>query len=297
MKSWIAALAMAACMMPTWISASDESRPAERFDTLVSDYETWRLANDPSLAGRRGDLEAAARWPDLSFDAVEARRRAQQRFLERLGAVDERKLDVARRTSFAVLEYLLGSDVALAEFEPERMPFVNDSGFFSMPLNVAQSTRPGSPEAAEAWLTRLRRLPAYFEQQTRWLARGVETGFVQPAYVVEGVVGQLEAIVATPPGASPLLAPLQSLPAALEAAHGDALRRQARELVGERVRPAYERLLEFFREVYLAEPRKSLAISEVPEGRAYYRVLVRHHTTLDTTPEAVHRRGRAEVAR
>ncbi|MGK7294609.1 MAG: DUF885 domain-containing protein [Candidatus Wenzhouxiangella sp. M2_3B_020] len=298
MKPWIAALVLAAGLLSAWTSADEEPRSAgERFDALVADYETWRLDHDPILAGRRGDLKAAARWPDLSFDAVEARRRAQQRFLKRLEAVDDGQLDVARGASFAVLEYLLSSDVALAEFEPERMPFVNDSGFFSMPLSVAQSTRPASMAAADAWLKRLQRLPAYFEQQTRWLERGVETGFVQPAYVVDGVVGQLEAIAATPPAASPLLAPFESLPAALEAAHGDALRRRATELVGDRVRPAYQRLLKFFREVYLAEPRESLAIAEVPEGRAYYRALVRHHTTLDTTPEAVHRRGRAEVSR
>ena len=52
--------ALALCLLPAWVPASEPSSAAAgRFDALVADYETWRLANDPILAGRRGDLEAA----------------------------------------------------------------------------------------------------------------------------------------------------------------------------------------------------------------------------------------------
>ena len=57
-----------------------------------------------------------------------------------------------------MLDYLLRSNVALAAFDPERVPFVNDSGFFTMPLGVASSTRPRTIEEARAWLSRLRSL-------------------------------------------------------------------------------------------------------------------------------------------
>ena len=196
-----------------------------------------------------------------------------------------------------MLDYLLRSGTALARFEPERMPFVNDSGFFSRPLGVASSTRPRSIEQARAWLARLEALPDFLAQHRRWMVRGIDDGFVQPAYVVEAVIGQLESIAQTPPADSPLLAPFERLPAALEAKHGEALRQRAVQIVEARVMPAYRALLEFFRNEYLAEPRESIGISEVPDGRDYYRALVRHHTTLDTTPKAVHERGLAEVER
>jgi len=277
--------------------AQAESSADETFDALVAEYEIREARQNPILAGRRGNLDAAARWPDASSAAVEASREAESGFLARLDRIDADALTGNNRINHAVLDYVLRSDVALAQFDPERIPFVNDSGFFSMPLGVASSTRPRSIEQARAWLSRLEGLPAFLAQHRDWMARGVEEGFVQPAYVVEAVIGQLQAIVATEPAESPLLEPFQGLPGALEAEHGQALRERAVRLVETRVLPAYRGLLEFFRSEYMADPRESIGISEVPGGREYYRELVRHHTTLDTTPEEVHARGLAEVAR
>lgn len=269
----------------------------EAFSGLVKDYEAWQAEQNPIRAGRRGDLEAAARWPDATPAAVKARRETERTFLDRLGKIDADALTGNNPVSYAVLDYVLSSDVAMAQFDPERIPFVNDSGFFSMPLGVASSTRLRTIEQARAWLSRLGALPDFLAQHREWMSRGIEDRFVQPAYVVEAVIGQLEAIVKTVPAESPLLEPFEGLPAALEAAHGDALRTRATALVETRVLPAYRGLLEFFRTDYLAAPRESIGISEVPDGREYYRELVRLHTTLDTTPEAVHQRGLAEVKR
>jgi len=278
-------------------AVSAEPDADSRFDTLVADYEQWREVQNPIRAGRRGDLEAAARWPDASPDAVRERRAAERNYLDRLAEIAPEALTGTRPESHAVLEYLLRSAVELAEFEPERMPFVNDSGFFSTPLGVAASTRIRGQAQAEAWLTRLERLPQWLEQNRHWLERGIADGFVQPAYVVEAVIGQLESIVATPASESSLIQPLAELPGHLEQQAGEELRARAEKTIETRVLPAYRELLAFFREKYLAEPRESIGISEVPGGREYYRARVRQHTTLDTTPEEVHQRGLAEVAR
>ncbi len=294
----IVTILLAGCLALALPGHAAQAQDADQgFDALVADFETWRTAKDPIRAGRQGDLEAAARWPDATPAAVKSRRAAERNFLERLEAIDADALTGANPTTHAVLAYVLRSDVALARFDPERMPFVNDSGFFSMPLGVASSTRPRNIEQARAWLSRLEALPDFLAQHRRWMARGVDEGFVQPAYVVEAVIGQVESIVETPAVESPLLEPFDGLPAALEAAHGEALRERASRIVETRVRPAYRALLEFFRTEYLAEPRETIGISEVPDGRDYYRALVRHHTTLDTTPEEVHERGLAEVER
>ena len=293
------AVVLVATLIATLWAASGLAGPSpdQSFDALVAEYEAWRASQDPIRAGRRGDIDAAARWPDATPAAVKTRREAERVFLARLENIDADALTGNNPVSQAVLDYVLRSEVATAKFNPERVPFVNDSGFFSMPLGVASSTRPRTIEQARAWLSRLDSLPEFLAQHREWMARGVADGFVQPAYVVEAVIGQIEAIVETPTAESPLLDPFEALPAALEAAHGEALRTRATEIVEARVRPAYRGLMEFFRTEYLANPRASIGISEVPDGRAYYRELVRLHTTLDTTPEVVHQRGLAEVER
>ncbi|MEM7053112.1 MAG: DUF885 family protein, partial [Pseudomonadota bacterium] len=248
-------------------------------------------------AGRDGDLDALARWPDASIASIRLQRSSHREFYDRLRAIDSTDLSGADRINYIVLDYVLGSRVELAAFERERMPFTNDSGFFSSPFQVARTTRIGSLLEAEAWLTRIERIPTWLEQHQSWLQRGVATAAVQPEYVVQAVVSQLETIVSTPTERSPLLNPLQALPSVLEQDHGDDVRQRAQALIKQHVEPAYAGLLTFMRETYLAEPRKSIGISEVPQGRELYRALVRYHTTLDTTPEAIHQRGLDEVKR
>ena len=293
----LAALLLGCVVAANAALADEPADDTQAFAALVADYEAWRLAENPIRAGREGHLEAAARWPDPSAEAVTRRGAAEREFLQRLRAIDAAALDATDATSHAVLAYLLETSVAMAPFAPERIPFVNDSGFFSMPLGLAASVRPRNFEQAEAWLTRLERLPDYLAAHRVWMEKGIREGFVQPAYVVEAVLGQLEAIVATAPEESPLLAPLDALPTQLDADRRAELRQRAVSLVSDTVMPAYRELLAFFRDKYLAQPRTSIGISEVPGGRDYYRALVREHTTLDTTPEEVHQRGLTEVGR
>ena len=288
--SIIAASLLAGC-------ATVRTDPVAEFDALVADYEAWRLAQNPVAAGRQGDLDAAARWPDGSFDAVAARNEANAAFLARLEAIDPDALDPRQQVSHAVLDYLLGSAVALAAFEPERISFTNDSGFFSYPGSLALSTRPRSVAEAEAWIRRIEAIPEYFEQQVAWLRRGLETGVVQPAYILPGVITQIETLANTPAAESMLFAPIESLPAEAAAAERARLQAEALAAIEQHALPAYQALLAFFRDEYLAAPRDTIGIAAVPGGRDYYRELVRYHTTRDMTPEQVHEVGRAEVAR
>ncbi len=267
------------------------------FDTLVADYEADRLANNPIAAGRQGDLEAAGRWPDESFEAVAAHNQANAAFLARLEAIDPGALDERQQVSHAVLDYLLRSAVTLAPFEPERIGFTNDSGFFSFPGALALSTRPRSVAEAEAWIRRITGIPTYFAQNTTWLRRGLETGVVQPHYIVPGVVAQIEALANMAAEDSLLYAPLKSLPAQLPEAERTRLQAEGLAAIDGLALPAYQALLDFFRDEYLAAPRETVGIYDVPGGRDYYRALVRYHTTRDMTPEQVHEVGRAEVGR
>ncbi len=267
------------------------------FERLVADFEAHELAHDPIRAGEQGDLEAAGRWPDHSPETLGEKLEREAGFLDRLKAIGIDGLNESEGVTYAMMEHLLSSRLALAEFDPRRISFTNDSGFFNQPFGLARRTRPSSLAEAEAWLRRLEALPEFLAVQTAWLERGVESDFVQPGLVAERVVEQLESLVAEDLDDHPLLEPLEALPRRVDADERQRLETAMREAIEDKIVPAYRELLRFFREDYLAEPRESVGISEVPEGREYYRALVRHHTTMDTTPEEIHERGRAEVER
>ena len=270
---------------------------AARFEALVADFDAHDQAHNPIAAGRDGDLDALGRWPDGSPAAVAERLETERGFRDRLDAIDAAALDASQRVSHGVLGYLLDSRLMLGGFESQRIPFTNDSGFFSTPIQLATSTRPRNVAEAEAWILRLESIPDFLAGYLDWLRRGVETGFVQPESVVRLVIGQLATIADADAGSSDLLTPIQRLPSGIPEADRERLREHAKRAVAEQALPAYREVLEFLENEYLAEPRASLGISEVPDGRDYYRALVHYHTTLELTPEEIHQRGLDEVAR
>jgi len=271
--------------------------PSADFATLAADFDAHERARDPITAGREGDLEALAQWPDGSREAVEKRMHTERAFRDRLRAIDRGALEADAQVSHRVLDYLLDSRLMLGRFQSQRIPFTHDSGFFSTPVRLATSTRPRSVAEAEAWIARLNGIPDYFEGYLAWMKQGVATGFVQPESIVRETIDQIRAIAKAEAADSELLAPMNRLPAYLVAEERQRLQQAAREAVAEQALPAYRELLSFLEKDYLAAPRQTLSIAEVPNGRAYYQALLHYHTTLQISPEKMHQRGLAEVQR
>lgn len=290
-------IATSAGAEPSAQAAAPQAAASEALAALVEDYESFRLETDVFYAGRQGDLDAAARWPDLSPDALDAAAEAIAGFRQRLRAIDEAALSSSDAATHAVLEFVLDQRAMRAQFDTQRLPFTNDSGFHTTPGYAARTSRARTVEEAEAWLGRLRTLPDYLEQNRAWLAYGVETGWTQPAEIVPGVINQIEAIAAASPEESGLLGPIQALPASIDAAERERLLTEAEAIVTETVRPAYADLARFMRETYLPAARDTLGARAMPGGDAYYEALVKSFTTLELTPEEVHQTGLEEVAR
>jgi uncharacterized protein (DUF885 family) len=80
------------------------------------------------------------------------------------------------------------------------------------------------------------------------------------------------------------------------ASEHDRLRRAGREAVLVAI-SGYAEFLDFFRKEYLPGARTTLGAYDLPNGRAFYRQKIREFTTLDLTPEEIHKTGLAEVER
>lgn len=84
---------------------------------------------------------------------------------------------------------------------------------------------------------------------------------------------------------------------ALDAGTSDAVLASAARIVDQGIAPAVDRLLALLTGPYAAATPDAVGLAMYPGGDAYYRWLVRWHTTLETTPQEVHEIGLAEVAR
>ena len=273
-----------------------QTAPADRLHTLLKDYDAFYARADPIGAGQRGDLAAAALWPDDS-PAAEAARLADNRgFKGRLDAVPASNLSGEDALNRELLEHQLDLDILGARFDEDRIPFTNDEGFFLTAGYAAEGVRIHTDAEAKAWLNRVATLPHYYATETANMRRGLATGFVSPSIIAATVAKATRAQADLPPEQSPLLQPFDTLPPAMRAQR-EALRTQALEQIRTRVKPAEQRLAAFFADDYLPHARATLGASSLPDGRAYYAYRVRRETTTDMTPDQIFALGQSEIVR
>lgn len=279
------------------LATAAHADPAADFASLVADYEAWTEEHNLQARIREGDLDAMRQWRDISRETLEARDAQIAGFYDRLQAIDSSALTGTDTASYAVLRHNLRHAVALPQVQSMRFPFTNDSGFHTQADFAAMSVRIRNAEEADAWIDRLGNLPAHLTAYTEWLDEAIEAGWTQPREIIPGVIDQIAAQIVDDPRESTLYQPLANLPATIPAAERTRLQERGAQMISGTVMPAIRALQDYFENTYLPAARESIGVSEVPGGRAYYRALVRFHTSLDLTPEEVHQTGLAEVAR
>ena len=214
-------------------------------------------------------------------------------YLERLGAIDEKRLSDRARVDAAVFRNVLEGFLIEARARSWEMPFNSDTSFWSSLDEGGGWTK---AEQYEAYLARLRQLPRYFDQHIENMKLGLARGFSVPRVTLAGRDRSIEAYLTEELEANPYYVPFKDMPEVIQTQEAEALRAEARKVLRDDVVPAYSRLLEFFRNEYLPRAREEISASALPDGPGFYREQVRLYTTLDISPEEVHAIGLREVA-
>jgi uncharacterized protein (DUF885 family) len=265
--------------------------------TLIVDYETWRMAEDPLSAGANGDAEALSKLPDVSLAADARRKQALDAFRVRLTAIDPQALDEDGKLNHAFLGRVLDGQLQAIAFDTGRLAFSSDDSWDGYIAYLAQVAPMTGKADAEAWLKRVEGLAGWYASNTENARRGVTTKFTQPRPIAEIALAQARKAAAAPVETDPTLAALDRLPGTVSDADKAALKARATALVRDGLRPAQARFVTFLETEYLPASRTGLGAATLPEGKAYYAWLARRFTTTSLTPDEIHAIGLKEVAR
>lgn len=227
---------------------------------------------------------------DRSVAAMDAWRAREDAWLVRLRALDATALegtDGAIPYAFTLdrLEASEGRRVCRTELWNVSPTW---TGWQSM-LGSTLSQQPvATPEERAAALTRLGAVPGYLDTEVENLRAGMAQGYLAATSNVDAVIGQVDALLAAPPEASPFYDP--------GARAGDAdFAAAVRHLVVDDIRPAMERYRAFLADGY--QGREQVGVSANPDGAACYAASVRFHTSLDMDAQAIHDTGLREMER
>jgi len=278
-------------------AAPSPAPPNPPLAALLSEAWEFRLREDPLLATSVGDHRFDDRLPSMAREDLERRDRYWRATLDRLRAIEPNALSPADRIDRDMFERELRDAVAEHEFGAWRMPWNADSGFHTALAQLPSFVPLATVRDYEGYIARLRAMPVFVRQQVALLREGLRAGFTLPRVVLDGYDATIRAHVVDDPDQSVFAAPFRSFPAGVPDAERERLRAAGRSAIREGAIAAYRELLDFYSSEYLAGARATTAASELPRGREYYAHLVRSFTTLEVTPEEVHRIGQREVAR
>ncbi len=293
MRAAALAAAVSSCVPA---SACAQTDAGQALQAVVKTYDAWLDEADPVTAAARGDLAAAARWPDDSPGAV-ARRTAQLQAIAATLRAIPAGLHGENALTWHLLLWRVDIDLQGAPFDEPRIPFTSDEGFFVTPLYASEGTTLRTAAEVNAWLARLRSLPAYYATETQNMRRGLATGFVQPHITALSATRTTRAQASVPAEQDPLLQPFATLPATIPVAQREAWRAEGLAIIRRQVKPAERQLADFFENTYLPQSRETLGAGSLPGGPAYYAYLVRRETTTSLTPDQIFALGQSEIRR
>ncbi|HVD78473.1 MAG TPA: DUF885 domain-containing protein, partial [Vicinamibacteria bacterium] len=270
---------------------------AAAFHALVDEDWEARLREEPLLASSVGDHRYDDRLPSVAPADLQRAADRRRSTLQRLQAIDRAGLDVADRISYDMLARELKDDVADHEFGDWQLPINADTGFHTGFAELPRSTTFTNTRDYRNYMARLRAFPTYVAQQIANMREGLRTGFTLPRVVLDGYDVTIRTHVVDDPEKSVFYAPFRSFPPGVPEGDRAQLGADGRSAVMDGAVAGYRAFLDFMMGEYVPRTRTTTAAADLPRGREYYAHRVRHFTTLDLTPDEVHRIGLAEVER
>ncbi|HEY3570649.1 MAG TPA: DUF885 domain-containing protein [Thermoanaerobaculia bacterium] len=279
---------------PATRGQGSESERLKRFFDLY--WRTRMLAN-PELATDIGYPGLDDRLGDLSPETIELAKRIARDERAALTSIDRARLTPAEQANYDLALWRVEQGIEGERF-PQEYLLVNQLGGIQQDLPEVLASMPTrSVRDYENRLARLRQAPRVIDQTLALLAQGLKEGITPPKVTLRDVPGQFESLLTEDPAKSPVLETFQRIPETIPAADRERLRREAAQIFQSQVAPALRKLHDYLVQTYIPEARETIAIRDLPDGRAWYAYLVRQATTTDLTPEQIHQIGLSEVKR
>ena len=145
--------------------------------------------NDPKEGGNNGRL------PDLSPENLALQNQKLNSIYQELISINNKQLSSKNQINRAVLLYVLKNQLDSYQNKEHYMPLTAESGFHVWISNITQQVHLKSEQDYLDYLSKLRAIPHYFEQQITWMNRGIQENITQPKVVLKGLFGFLSSVV------------------------------------------------------------------------------------------------------
>ncbi|HDZ15102.1 hypothetical protein LCGC14_0841210 [marine sediment metagenome] len=216
--------------------------------------------------------------------------------LKRIDSLPSDSLSDTEAISFELMRFILQNRVDEYTYGMHLNPIQADQCFH---LDLNYRIKPILNYAdAKDYLNILNAIPRYVDQQLVFIREGLKKGISQPKIIFQGYESTYNNHIVSDFSKSDFYAPFDKLPDAISPTQKDSVLAAAKTAIQESVVPSFKKIKSFFETEYIPKTRKSLGISETPNGKVFYQNRINYYTTTsEYTADDIHNIGLAEVAR
>ena len=277
--------------------AESSSSDSQRFNELVEIGYEYTILSYPEFATYLGDPRGQDRWSDNSEAAFLQRQLDQQEYLDALESITRENLSASEQINFDLLLKQTEQGIEAQQFPDEFLPINQMGGPQQSVAQLMAIMQPKNIADYNNMIARLETVPDSIEQTIAWMRKGMKAGITPPAITLRDVPQQIRNQLVDDAEQSPMLTAFNKFPASIDSLQQESLKKQAIAAFRDKVAPAFEKLLQFIENEYLPAARQSIALGDLPNGKAWYAFNVKQRTTTDLSPEEIHKIGLSEVKR
>ncbi|WP_024591052.1 MULTISPECIES: DUF885 family protein [unclassified Pseudoalteromonas] len=273
----------------------------QQLDVLVAQYYDESLTYSPISATYNGRNEFNDQFtPEISKENRAKKAAFYKKYQQRLNFIDKAQLTGQSLLSFEILERDLALKLEGMQFPDYLLPINQMAGAHNTfaGFGSGQSAQPfNTVEDYTAFISRSEGFVKWLASVERSMAQGIKLGITLPKPLAEKLQPQFAAHVVKNAEDSLFWGPIKKLPDSISAQQKQKITAQYRQLIMQHLVPAYKSMSDFLANQYIANSRKSVGYSDLPNGKAWYEYQIKKNTTLSLSADEIHDIGLSEVSR
>jgi len=273
--------------------------PDPKLAKLCDEFWQGYLEANPTRATSLGDKRYDDRLDDITPRGIAREKKRLQGDLHRALAIDERTLSEQDRLTRAALiteveDGLAWISCGLYEWTVDPL-----GGPQAEVMDLEEYTNIDTPLDASHYVKRVTAMGPYLDDHIANLRAGKVAGKVAVRAAVQKTLDQLMRINATPMESLGVWKPATAPHPTWSPAERERFAKHLGQAIESSLLPAIERYRAFLdREILpVSRPPEHAGLSDLPHGLECYKRMIHVHTSLDMSPEEIHKLGLEEVAK
>jgi prolyl oligopeptidase len=267
------------------------------FEEYLATQWNKNLEDSPIFASLLGDKRFNQNITPNDLDYYQSRIIKLQDKKEKLKTFDFNKLNSDNKLNYKLLDLNLDNSLEASNY-PSYYMSLNQRGGVQSYYETGDRLVYSSRSDYEDWLIRLSKYSDNINNTTNNLKEGLSKGYTQPKLITKQVITQIDNLLNSDLDSHPYLKVFLS---ANDKYFINDEKKQiidnAKELITNKIIPAYQELNAYLKNEYLPKSRDSIGLDGVPNGKEWYEYVARYHTTTNLTPDEIHNIGLNEVKR